>query len=525
MKKKLIVLIALCVTVLVIMTGCNKNKVDTPDIGKDDDKGTGSEVVSGSIKEGGDVVVVIEQDIDFLDVHKAVASGTSEVMFNVFEGLMMATPEGGLVHGLAESHEVTEDGLTYTFKLRKNAKFHDGSPVTVEDVKYSFDRLMGTETGTPMRSELINVEVVEIPDSETIVLKMKQIDTSLLMNLHYSKIVPESNEANFNTFPLGTGPFKFVEHLPEQRLVMEKFEDYWSEEGKAHIDKVEFRIIPDSEAAFLSFQAGEIDIFPRLQADKVEDLGEEFVNVKGASNAVQLLAMNHAVEPFNDVRVRKAINYAVDNDELVEAIVYGDGQKLGSNMSPVMAEYYQEGLENIYDLNIEKAKELLKEAGYENGFKTTITVPSNYQIHVDTAQVIIQQLAKVGIDAEIELVEWGVWLERVYRGREHEMTVIAFTGFLDPYKVLKKYRSTDAANFVNFENAEFDDIFNKVTTELDDAERARLYKRSQVILNDEAVAAFIMDQEFNTAMKKNIAGYQIYSIYVQDMASIYYIND
>lgn len=524
MKKRFMVLLALCLTLVMIMTGCGKGKVDSPDIGEDNGKNPGNEVESGSIKKGGDIVVLIEQDVDFLDIQKAVASGTDEIMFNIFQGLMMPTPEGGIVNGLAESHVVSEDGLTYTFKLR-DAKFHDGSPVTAEDVKYSFDRYRGVITGTPLRSELINVDTIETPDDKTIVINMKQLDTSFLMNLHYSKIVPKSNEANFDTYPIGTGPFKFVEHLPEQRLVFERFDDYWDVDGIAHIDKVEFRIIPDAEAAFLSFQAGEIDMFPRLSTDKVDQLGDDFINVSFPSNAVQLLAINNAVEPFDDIRVRKAINYAIDVDEVIEAIVFGNGVKLGSNMSPVMAEYYQEGLENVYDLNLDEAKKLLKEAGYENGFKTVVTVPSNYPTHIDAAQVIIQQLAKVGIEVEMELVEWGVWLERVYRGREHEMTVIGFTGFLDPFKVLKKYISTDPANFVNFKNAEYDEMLSKVTVEQDLQERIKSYKRAQAILNEEAVCAFLMDQQFNTAMKKNIGGYKTYSIYVQDMAAVYYINE
>ncbi len=520
MDKKISVVLIIALLMTLALAGCGGSPSEPAEIETPDNSQTpvAEEPVS---QDGGNIVMVVEQDIDYLDPHLAAASGTEEILFNIFEGLMHPDSTGAVYPAVAESYDISDDGLTYTFTLREGIKFHNGEPVTIEDVKYTMDRIMGTETGTPLRSELANVASVETPDDSTIVFTLNQRDSAFLSNLYYAKIVPKTNEENFNTFPIGTGPFKFAEYLPEQRVVIEKFEDYW-QEGVPHLDQVEFRIIPDREAALLSLQLGEIDMFPRLPIDRVAELGEGFKTIEGSSNMVQLMPMNNNVEPFDDIRVRQAVNYAVDVDEIIEAVAFGYGRKLGSNMSPVMAKYYKEGLENTYDYDPDKAIELLTEAGYPDGFDLTITIPSNYQFHVDTGQVIFQQLANVGIDVEIELVEWGVWLERVYQGREYQATIIAFTGKLDAYKVLNKYISTDRTNFFNFENAEVDELMAAAAQELDDEAAVEMYKRVQEIITENAPAVYIMDPEFSIAMKENISGYVLYPMYAQDMSTVYF---
>jgi len=514
--KRLFITGIVCTSMLLISGGCTNSNSDKasplePQVVSENE-------TAKKIKEGGKVVVAVPQDPDFLDPHKAVASGTQEMMFNVFEGLLKADDKGSLVTAVAEKYSISEDGLTYTFTLRKGVKFHNGDPVTIEDVKYSFDRLMGVGTDTPLSSAFKAVESVETPDDQTIVFKLKQINASFLVNFTQAILPKDVEDPNKN--PIGTGPFKFVEYIPSQRVVIKKFDGYW-QQGIPKLDEVEFRIM-DSQAALMSLQAGEIDMFPRIANEQVELLGDQFKVIRGMQNMVQLMTMNFKEEPFSDIKVRKAINYAIDTDEIIEAVALGYGTKLGSNMSPVVANYYQEGLENIYDQNIEKAKGLLKEAGYENGFKTTITVPSNYKFHVDTAQVIANQLEKAGITAEIEQVEWSVWLERVYQGRDYKMTIIGLTGKLDPHQDLMRYESSYPSNFFNYSNSKYDELIAQALLEVDAAKRAALYKEAQRILSEDAAAVYIMDPNFTVALKKNLDGYKLYPIYVQDMAAMYY---
>ena len=471
---------------------------------------------------GGEVVVAIPQDPDYLDPHKAAASGTYEMMFNVFEGLLKPDSNGGIRPAVAKNYNVSDDGLTYSFELREEVYFHNGEKVTAEDVKYSYERLMGVNGEALSTDFENNVEYVKIKENNNIEIKIKQIDTSFLYNFTES-ILPKSNDGNHNKNPIGTGPFKFKEYLPGQRVVMDKYEQYWDEK-LPYLDKVEFRIITDPQATLIAFQAGEIDMVPRLGTQYIDLIGNSGYIVSGEQNLVQLLALNLERTPFDDVRVRKAMSYSIDKDLLIQAVADGYGTKLGSNMSPVMGKYFKEGLADKYAHNIEKAKDLLAEAGYPNGFETTITVPSNYKFHVDTAQVIVEMLKPAGIKAEIEQVEWGVWLDRVYAGRDYDSTIIGFTGKLSSYDILKRYLSDYARNFFNYKNSEYDNIIEKATKETDLEKRIAYYKQAQVILSDDLPAIYLMDPNFIVALQNDLSGYTLYPLYIQDMAVIHYVK-
>jgi peptide/nickel transport system substrate-binding protein len=471
---------------------------------------------------GGDVVVAIPQDPDFLDPHKAAASGTYEMMFNVFEGLLKPDSNGGVRSAVAESYEVSDDGLTYTFTIKDNVFFHNGKKVTLEDIKYSYERLKGVN-GEALSSDFENkVESVTIVEPNIVKITINEVDTSFLYNFTEA-ILPKSNDGNHNKNPIGTGPFKFTEYLPGQRVVIEKFEQYWDEK-LPYLDKVEFRIITDPQASLIAFQAGEIDMLPRLGTQYINLIGNNGYVVSGEQNLVQLLAFNLERKPFDDVRVRKAMSYSIDKDLLIQAVADGYGTKLGSNMSPVMGKYFKEGLADKYSPNSKKAKELLTEAGYPDGFETTITVPSNYKFHVDTAQVIVEMLKQSGIKAQIEQVEWGVWLDRVYAGRDYNSTIIGFTGKLSPYDILKRYISDYSRNFFNYNNPNFDQIIENATKETNIDKRIDLYKKAQVMLSEDLPAIYLMDPNFIVALQNDLAGYTLYPLYVQDMAVIHFVK-
>ncbi|WP_269919537.1 ABC transporter substrate-binding protein [Caldifermentibacillus hisashii] len=473
---------------------------------------------SSANKYGGEVVVAIPQDLDYLDPHLAEAAGTREVMFNIYEGLLKVNTEGGLNPAIAESYEISEDGLTYTFKLRKGVKFHDGKELTAKDVVYSYSKLAGLETGEPLSSSFASVEKIESPDDHTVVITLKENAVGFLTAVT-AAIIPENYEDS-NTKPIGTGPFKFVDYKPGQSLIVEKNENYYVE-GVPYLDKVEFRILPDEEATFLALQSGEIDIYPRIGTEKAEQLGDGFETISNPQNLVQLLAFNNKVKPFDDVKVRQAINYAVNVDEIIEGVAIGKGTKLGSNLSPVLSKYYNGELEDLYPHDTEKAKKLLEEAGYKDGFEFTITVPSVYPFHVSTAEVIVYQLEQIGVKAKIESVEWGVWLERVYNGREYESTIIGLDGKLDPYEILNRYISTADNNFLNFKNPKLDEVLTKAKTEINEEQRISLIKEAQKIIAEDAAAVFIMDPNTNVSFKNTVKGYQTYPIYVQDLSIVY----
>lgn len=466
------------------------------------------------------IVVAVMQDPDFLDPHRAAASGTYEMMFNVFEGLLKPDSKGNVIPAIAESYSISPDGLTYTFRLREGVKFHNGREVTMTDVLYSLNRLKGSGEVRGLSSDFEKfVSKIEATDGRTVEITLNTLNTDFLEKFIIA-IIPADNPDHERN-PIGTGPFKFVAYQPGQRVVIAKFNEYWNPDLPL-VDEVEFRIIPDNQAALMSFMAGEVQMLPRLDAIQADILMGRYNLISAEQNMVQLMAMNLAREPFDDPKVRQAINLAIDKEEIIEIVANGYGTVLGSNMSPIMERYYQEGLEDYYKTDIVAAKSLLAQAGYPEGFKTKITVPSNYQFHVDTAQVIVEQLKKVGITAEIELIEWSIWLDRVYTGRDYEMTIVGLTGKLSAYDILKRYLSDYPRNFYNYFNPRYDELVNSAIKQTDIDKKAALFKQAQVLLTEEAVAVYIMDPNFIVALAPNLFGYNIYPLYVQDMSTLYY---
>lgn len=191
-------------------------------------------------------------------------------------------------------------------------------------------------------------------------------------------------------------------------------------------------------------------------------------------------------------------------------------------MFPSFEKYYDKSLVSNYNYDLEKAKSLLKEAGYAEGLSFTVTVPSNYDFHVKTAQVIVSQLAKAGIDAKIKLVEWATWLSDVYTGRQFETTVIGLDSKLAPSDVLRFYPTTSSKNFMNYSNAQFDELFEKAKQATDENEKAGYYKQCEKLLTEDAASAYIQSPAQLVAVNPKLGGYKFYPIYVQDMSTIYF---
>ena len=476
MKK--VFLLMMLLTLSMVLCACKDN---TEDNNKQD---------SDSVSYGGEIVVGISQDLDSLDPHKAVAAGTKEVLYNIFEGLIKVDKDGNFVPAVAASYEITDGGLKYKFKLRDNVKFHNGKVVTADDVIYSLKRAAGKlETSDP---EVVTVsafsiisEINKTDDGIEVVLSEPNTE---LIGFFTSSIIPNDYDDQAKA-PVGTGPFKFVSFEPLVSFVMAKNDDYYGE--KAYLDKVTFKITSGGDSAFMELLAGSIDIFPYLTNEQAAQLQGKMDVLDGTMNLVQALFLNNAVKPFDDVRVRQAVCYALDRNEIINVTAGGRGDVIGTNMFPSFAKYYDASLVDNYKTNIDKAKELLKEAGYENGFTFTIKIPSNYDFHVKTGQVIVSQLAKVGIKAEIQLIDWGTWLSDVYKGRQHDATIIGLDSQMAPSDVLRFYPTDSSKNFMNYSNTQFDEVFAKAKAAVDETEKADLYKQAEKILTEDAAAAYI----------------------------------
>ena len=522
-KVKRILMLLLVMTLTIVLGGCQDEK----DGNKESQKDSSSQETQGEPTMGGSIVVGIPQDLeDSLDPHKSVAAGTKEVLFNIYEGLVKPDEQGNYTDAVAQSHEISEDGKVYTFALRQNVKFHDGTTVTAEDVKYSIERCAGISEGTtPLVAAFSNVEKVEIPDAQTVAITLKEPDTEFLAYLTVA-IVPQ-HAADLDKNPVGTGPFRYVSRSPQENIVIEKFTDYWDSEHQAYLDKVTFKIAGDSNAIVTGLKSGSIDMYPRINSTQSAQLAEDedLTIYEVGMNLIQALYLNNKEKPFDDVKVRQALCYAVNRQEVLDMMADGKGTIIGSSMFPAFEKYYMPELADKYPQDIEKAKQLLKEAGYPDGFEMTITVPNNYQQHIDTAQVLAEQLKQVGIDAQIQLIEWDSWLSDVYADRKFQSTVVGIdAAYLSGRALLERFTSQAGTNFINYSNPEYDKLYEQVKKSTNEQEQIELYKKMETLLSDDAANVYIQDMASEVVLRKDYGGYVFYPLYVLDMAKIYKIK-
>jgi peptide/nickel transport system substrate-binding protein len=316
-----------------------------------------------------------------------------------------------------------------------------------------------------------------------------------------------------------------TDYVTGSEVTLEKNPHYNTNPDRVpHLDKVIVKVnMSDPAVTINQLMAGDIDLTQYMEpanAAMVEKRG--FQVIAAPSNTVQILAFNEKEKPFDDVRVRQAVNYAVDKQAIIDTVLFGQSTPLFSHMSPVMAAYYTEDLKNTYTLDPAKAKELLKEAGYENGVTFTIKVPSNYKRHVDTALMIKDQLAEVGINAEIEQIEWATWLQDVYTDRKFQATVVGMGGKVDPDKVLNRYESSYKRNMYNYNNPEYDALIAAGKAETDQAKRVEIYRQCQQYLVDDAVCVYTMDTSNLKFANAKLGGIRNFPAYFIDMAALYW---
>ena len=519
MKRKLLEILLLLGLLCAVLCGCKDGSAaQTPE----DESGSNEPAAQPAADHPNEITVGIAQDLDeSLDPHKAVAAGTKEVMFNVFEGLMKPTPEGDLIPAVAEKYEISDDQLTYTFTIRDGIKFHNGDPVTAEDVGESLARCKNGGDGIFEVEAFSNIQHMETADSRSISITLGEPDSEFLSYLT-AAVLPAGYDGQ-DTAPVGTGPFKFVSRAAQDNIVLERFDDYWGE--KAYLDKVTYKIIENADSILMSLQSGAVDLFAHLTSTQVAQLGDDFNIEEGTMNLVQAMYLNNAVAPFDDVRVRQALCYAIDRQQILDLAFDGYGSLIGSSMYPAFGKYFDDALTNYYTYDVEKAKALLADAGYPDGFAMTITVPSNYQPHLDTAQVIVEQLKQVGITAEILPVTWESWLNDTYMGRQFQATVVGVdASTMTARALLERFTSTADNNFINYNNAEYDAIFQAAIAAADDAAQTAAYKQAEANLTENAANVYIQDLADLVAIRKGLTGVRFYPIYVLDLSGIRYTD-
>lgn len=514
MKKKLLALFLALVMVGAVLPGCGD--------GSKDPGGQGNNGKTGEPVKGGEITVGIAQDLDdSLDPHQTVAAGTREVLFNIFEGLVKPNSDGEMIPAVAEKYTLSEDGTTYTFTLREGVKFHNGQTVTAEDVVYSINRCAAVPEGQekPLVAAFSAVKSVEALDEKTVAVTIAQRDLEFISYMT-AAIIPADYE-NQDTAPVGTGPFKFVSRTPQQDFVMERFEDYWG--APAWLDKVTYKICENADALVMNLNGGSIDLCAHLTSAQASQLNQSFQVLEGTMNLVQAIYLNNQAKPFDNQLVRQALCYAIDRQGIMDMVADGHGTAVGSSIYPAFTKYFLPELVDKYPHSVEKAKELLAQAGYPDGFDMTISVPNNYQPHMDTAEVVAEQLREAGINVTIQPVEWSTWLDTIYNGRQFQATVVGVDAAnMTARAMLERFTSDYGKNFINYNNPAYDALFQKAINAQDEAEQTDLYKQMETMLADTAANVYIQDLCDLVAMRQDLGGLKFYPIYVLDLSTVYF---
>ena len=466
------------------------------------------------------LVIGVTQDIDSMDPALAESAATRELLFNVYDGLVKPDTEGNLNPAVASDFTISPDGTTYSFELREGVLFHDGSPVTAEDVKYSIERYRDSTAGGSLVSRFEAVDHVDIVDERHVDVVLESPDTDFLA--YFTIGITPAAVADLDMTPIGCGPYAFSSRSPLENVVLQKFDGYWDAAGAAHIPTIIFKVTSNTDSIGMELAGGSMGLFYRLPETQLAQLPtDRFTIYEGRMNIVQALYLNNKVKPFDDMRVRQALAYAIDPQEIMDYVSGGKGTEVGSSMYPAFAKFFMPELNDVYNQDIAKAKDLLEQAGYGSGFSFTIRVSSAHPQHIETSQVLKEQLAAIGVTANIEQIEWTTWISDVYNGRNFEGTVVGVdASALNAPAMLARFETNDKNNFVNFSSENYDDTYARARAAIDDAEKTELYKECERILAEECASVYIQDLPSFVALDNRFTGYEFYPLYAQNIATI-----
>ena len=448
-----------------------------------------------------DLTIAIQLEPPHLDPTSAAAGAIDSVLYsNVFEGLTRFGPDGSVNPGLAESWTISDDGLTYTFKLREGVKFHDGTDMNADDVVFSLNRTQGEDSANAQKALYAGIASVEAMDPTTVKLTLSAPNGSMLFNLAWGDAVivaPESIE-NIKQTPIGTGAFKFDSWTQGDKIDLSRNENYW---GTAPaLSKATFKFISDPTAAFAAIMAEDIDAFagyhapenlPQFEAD------HRFQVIVGNTEGETILSTNNKMPPFDNVTVRKALAHAIDRQAIIDGAMFGLGTPIGTHFAPHNPDYVDLTANSPYDPKM--AKKLLAEAGFPDGFKTTLKLPPPSYARRG-GEIIAAQLRAVGIETEISNLEWAQWLEQVFRGKDFGLTIVSHT---EPFDI-GIYANPEY--YFQYDNADFQKLIADLGVEADPAKRSEMIAKAQTTISEDYVNGYLFQLATPTVAKAGLQG-------------------
>jgi peptide/nickel transport system substrate-binding protein len=458
-------------------------------------------LMAGAAAAKDDITVALQLEPPHMDPTSAAAGAIDSVLYtNVFEGLTRFMGDGSVVPGLAESWEISDDGLTYTFKLRSGVTFHDGTTMDADDVKFSLDRIGAEDSANAQKALYAAISEVNVIDPMTVEIKLSEPNGNMIFNLAWGDAVivaPESIE-NIKQMPIGTGAFTFTNWNQGDKVELTRNDNYWGDAPA--LAKATFKFISDPTAAFASVMAEDVDVFvsfpapenlPQFEADP------RFQVLVGSTEGETILSTNNKMPPFDNVKVRQALAHAIDRQAIIDGAMFGLGTPIGTHFAPHNPAYVDLTAQSAYDP--EKAKALLAEAGFADGFETTLHLPPPSYARRG-GEIIAAQLAQVGIKAEITNVEWAQWLETVFRGKDFGLTIVSHTEPMD----IGIYANPEY--YFQYDNAEFQDLIAKLNITADPDMRTSMLAEAQQTISDDYVNGYLFQLALATVAKAGVQG-------------------
>ena len=475
-------------------------------------------VMAASAQAEGEIVVGQQLEPPHLDPTSAAAGAIDQVLYaNVFEGLTRFAADGSVVPGLAESWEISEDGLRYLFTLRGGVTFHDGTRFEGGDVKFTLDRARDATSQNAQKSLYEGIASVEVVDDLRVKVTLDRPDSNLLFNLAWGDavIVAPESIGEIKSRPIGTGAFRFETWVQGDRITLTRSADYWG--PPAALDRVTFKFISDPTAAFAAVMAGDVDVFagfpapenlPQFEADP------RFQVLVGTTEGETILAINNAAPPLDNPKVREAISHAINRKAIIDGAMFGLGTPIGTHFAPHHPDYVD--LTGLSQFDPDLARRLLAEAGFAEGFETTLKLPPPSYARRG-GEIVAAQLRAVGITARISNLEWAQWLEQVFRGKDFGLTIVSHT---EPFDI-GIYARPDY--YFQYDSPEFQALNAALTAAVDPGERSGILGRMQRRIAQDHVNAFLFQLATATVAKAGIRGlWQNAPTQATDLTGVYW---
>lgn len=436
-----------------------------------------------------------------LDPTGGAAQAIDQVVYgNIFEGLTRYQSDGSVKPLLAKSWEISDDGTEYTFMLQEGVTFHDGSPMTAADVKYSLDRARAEDSTNAQKALFAGITDVSVIDDATVKITLGAPNGNFITNMAWGDavIVSEASAADAATNPVGTGPYKLGEWVQGDRVELVRNDAYWGDAPA--LAKGTFKFISDPTAAFAAVMAGDVDAFPDYPAPETLaqfDADPRFQLIVGSTEGETILSTNNESEALSDIRVRKALAHAINRQEIIDGAMFGFGIPIGTHFPPHNVDYKDLTGQSAYDPEL--AKSLLAEAGYGDGLTLSLKLPPPAYARRG-GEIIASQLRNVGIETEIENLEWAQWLEQVFRGKDFDLTIVSHTEPND----INIYARPDY--YFQYDNPEFQALIQEIEVTSDDLARSDLLRQAQQIIADDYVNGYLFQLARTGVAKTEIEG-------------------